>query len=113
MIETIETNVSKQLLIVSTGDFTNRGKIFEFYGSNFDMIWRNFLTAYHVNKLDQTTYLRIDIAIEEEKTNYEQFIQRLKKIRRNNYIDFNVRIDGLRKKKFFKRRTGSKCDHQT
>ncbi|EGP4824037.1 TPA: hypothetical protein QFL11_000784 [Enterococcus faecium] len=102
MIETIETNVSKQLLIVSTGDFTNRGKIFEFYGSNFDMIWRNFLKAYLVNKLDQATYLRIDIVIEEEKNNYEQFIQRLKKIRRNNYIDFNVRIDGLRKRSFLK-----------
>lgn len=79
MIETIETNISKQLMIVSTGDFTNRGKIFEFYGSNFDTIWWNFLTAYHVNKLDQATYLRIDIVIEEEKNNYEQFIQHLKK----------------------------------
>lgn len=67
-------------MIVFIGDFMNRGKIFEFYGSNFDMIWWNFLIVYYVNKLDQVIYLRIDIVIEEEKNNYEQFIQYLKKL---------------------------------
>ncbi|WP_165003288.1 MULTISPECIES: hypothetical protein [unclassified Enterococcus] len=102
ILETIETNVSKQLLIVSVGDFSERGRIYEFYGRNFKTIWQNFLTAYRLNQFEKAPYLRIDIATEEEKADYQQVKERLGKIKRNNYIDFNLRIDGLRRRSFLK-----------
>ncbi len=44
----------------------------------------------------------MDIVTNEESADYHQVNERLKKIKRNNYVDFNLRIDGLRKRSFLK-----------
>lgn len=101
-LEKVETSVTKKLLIVSVGDFKERGKTYEFYGNNLKTIWNNFLTAYRTKQLETATYLRLDIVTKEEQANFRQVNERLKKIKRNNYVDFNLRIDGIRKRSFLK-----------
>ncbi|EOH89552.1 hypothetical protein ACTNBL_04190 [Enterococcus villorum] len=101
-LEKVEMNVAKKLLIVTVGNFDERGRTYEFYGNNFKTIWNNFLTAYRTNKFESAAYLRLDIVINEEQANFSQVNERLKKIKRNNYIDFNLRIDGIRKRSFLK-----------
>ncbi|WP_430605725.1 hypothetical protein [Enterococcus sp. DIV0180] len=100
IIDQVETSATNKLLIVSTGDFSERGRVIEFYGNNFKTIWNNFLSAYKINQFNQAPYLRIDILTKETKIDFTQFLAGLKKVRRNNYVDFNVRIDGLRKRSF-------------
>jgi hypothetical protein len=100
ILNNTETNVTNQLVIVSVGNFQERGHVFEFYGHSFTTIWNNFLTAYKVNQLAKAPYLRIDILTEETKLNYSELQQTLKKVRRNNYTEFNLRIDGIRKRSF-------------
>ncbi len=102
ILETVDTSLAKNLLIVSVGDFSERGKIYEFYGNNVKTIWNNFLTAYRINQFEQAPYLRLDIVTKEEPADFHQVNERLKKIKRNNYVDFNLRIDGIRKRSFLK-----------
>ena len=102
ILETVDKTIPTKLLIVSVGDFKERGQIYEFYGNNLKVIWNNLLTAYRINKFEKTPYLRLDIVTNEESADYHQVNERLKKIKRNNYVDFNLRIDGLRKRSFLK-----------
>ncbi len=60
------------------------------------------MTAYRINQFEKAPYLRLDIVTNEESADYHQVNERLKKIKRNNYVDFNLRIDGLRKRSFLK-----------
>lgn len=102
ILETVDKTIPTKLLIVSVGDFKERGKIYEFYGNNLKVIWNNLLTAYRINQFEKAPYLRLDIVTNEESADYHQVNERLKKIKRNNYVDFNLRIDGLRKRSFLK-----------
>lgn len=102
ILETVDKTIPTKLLIVSVGDFKERGQIYEFYGNNLKVIWNNLLTAYRINQFEKTPYLRLDIVTNEESADYHQVNERLKKIKRNNYVDFNLRIDGLRKRSFLK-----------
>lgn len=102
ILETVDKTIPTKLLIVSVGDFKKRGQIYEFYGNNLKVIWNNLLTAYRINQFEKAPYLRLDIVTNEESADYHQVNERLKKIKRNNYVDFNLRIDGLRKRSFLK-----------
>ncbi|MGH1723842.1 hypothetical protein [Enterococcus durans] len=102
ILETVDKTIPTKLLIVSVGDFKERGQIYEFYGNNLKVIWNNLLTAYRINQFEKAPYLRLDIVTNEESADYHQVNERLKKIKRNNYVDFNLRIDGLRKRSFLK-----------
>lgn len=102
ILETVDKTIPTKLLIVSVGDFKERGQIYEFYGNNLKVIWNNLLTAYRINQFEKAAYLRLDIVTNEESADYHQVNERLKKIKRNNYVDFNLRIDGLRKRSFLK-----------
>ena len=102
ILETVDKTIPTKLLIVSVGDFKKRGQIYEFYGNNLKVIWNNLLTAYRINQFEKVPYLRLDIVTNEESADYHQVNERLKKIKRNNYVDFNLRIDGLRKRSFLK-----------
>lgn len=79
IIDQVETSATNKLLIVSTGDFSERGRVIEFYGNNFKTIWNNFLSAYKINQFNQAPYLRIDILTKETKIDFTQFLAGLKK----------------------------------
>ena len=102
VLEKVVIHTEKKLLIVSVGDFSKRGKTYEFYGNNLKTIWNNFLTAYRTYHFETETYLRLDVVTKEEQVDFQQVKERLNKIKRNNYIDFNLRIDGIRKRSFLK-----------
>lgn len=78
-------------IILSVGNFTERGQVSEFYGDTYEAAWTSFLSHYSKNRLDSASYFRIDIVTEEEPIAYSQLNERISSIKRNNYGDFNFR----------------------
>ncbi|MBO1299845.1 MULTISPECIES: hypothetical protein [unclassified Enterococcus] len=102
ILDTTEMETERKIAIITTGENKERGKTMEFYGKSVSQLWNNLLTAYQTNRWDNNAYLRVDLVTEEEKITFELLQQQLKKIKRNNYIDFNLRFDGIRKRSFLK-----------
>jgi len=102
ILDTTGMETERKTAIITTGENKERGKTMEFYGKNISQLWNNIVTAYQTNQWDKNSYLRVDLVTEEEKIDFDLLNQKLKKIKRNNYIDFNVRFDGIRKRSFLK-----------
>lgn len=102
ILDTTEMETERKTVIITTGENKERGKTMELHGKNISQLWNNIVTAYQTNQWDKNSYLRMDIVTEEEKIDFDFLNQKFKKIKRNNYIDFNVWFDGLRKRSFLK-----------
>lgn len=82
------------LIIVSWGEFDNRGQVNEIYGETHENVWSDFLAYYNEKKLDQKSYFRVDILTKEKLVSFEELKEVIGRIKRNNYGDFNFRVVG-------------------
>ncbi|MDU5333318.1 hypothetical protein [Enterococcus sp.] len=82
------------MMIVSTGNFAERGTVTELYGKTYQSVWHNFLSYVKKNQLTSACYFRIDILTEERQISFEQLQNLIRSVKRNNYGDFNFRIEG-------------------
>lgn len=88
------------LIIVSWGEFDNRGQVNEIYGETHENVWSDFLAYYNEKKLDQKSYFRVDILTKEKLVSYEELKEVIGRIKRNNYGDFNFRVVGKKQRSF-------------
>lgn len=82
------------MMIISTGNFAERGTVNELYGKTYQSVWHNFLSYVKKNQLTSARYFRIDILTEERQISFEQLQNLIRSVKRNNYGDFNFRIEG-------------------
>lgn len=82
------------MMIVSTGNFAERGTVTELYGKNYQSVWHNFLSYVKKNQLTSTRYFRIDILTEESQISFEQLQDLIRSVKRNNYGNINFRVEG-------------------
>lgn len=82
------------MMIVSTGNFAERGTVTELYGKTYQSVWHNFLSYVKKNQLTSARYFRIDILTEERQISFEQLQNLIRSVKRNNYGDFNFHIEG-------------------
>ncbi|MBL1227772.1 hypothetical protein IW492_00820 [Enterococcus sp. BWB1-3] len=105
LLELFEAHQNSELqattFILSYGNRSERCYVKEFYGKTFKQSWEKLFLFYRA--LPETNeYVRIDLIIEESKTTLEQLIEKIGKIKRNNYITFGFRVEGFKKRCFLK-----------
>lgn len=89
------------ILILSYGNSEARCQVKEFYGRTFTQSWEQLIT-FHRSLPNNIGYFRIDLITEEEQLSYEELINQIGQVKRNNYIPFGIRVEGFKKRLFLK-----------
>ena len=92
--------LATSVIILSHGSSAKRTSVKEFYGQNFSQAWQKFLLFYQ--QLPKDEDLRIDLITEEIEVTYEQLLSKFREIKRNNYLPFGFRLEGLKRRLFLK-----------
>lgn len=88
------------MLILSIGHSTERSQVLEFHGKNYQSVWNDFLSYYKSKHLEDVPYFRIDIVTEEKRVTFQNLKELITSIKRNNYGEFNFRVEGKKKLSF-------------
>ena len=102
LLSKMRTKQVSPLLIISIGKFaTNAVRFVELYGDNYQTNLECIF--YHTNKrknLEQAPYFRLDVVTEEKKITFQELQELIGSVKRNNYGDFNFRVNGRKKQSF-------------
>ncbi len=110
LLSKMRTKQVSPLLIIGIGKFAERSQVVELYGDNYQTIWNDFLSYYKRKNLEQAPYFRLDVVTEEKKITFQELQELIGSVKRNNYGDFNFRVNGKKEAELFNGRTGGKCD---
>lgn len=100
LLSKMRTKLVSPLLIISIGKFAERSQVVELYGDNYQTIWNDFLSYYKRKNLEQAPYFRLDVVTEEKKITFQELQELIGSVKRNNYGDFNFRVNGRKKQSF-------------
>lgn len=89
------------IFVLSYGTRFSRCNVKEFYGKNIEESWKK-LSLFFRTLSATNEYIRIDLITEETLIAYEELVENIRKINRNNYIPFGIRIEGKKKRVFLK-----------
>ena len=89
------------IFTVSVGNLQQRVSVTEYYCKNQAEAVRK-LTRFLDRLKVLPLFFRIDILTDEEKFSYIEMNEQLQTIKRNNYYEFGIRIDGKKKRLFLK-----------
>ncbi|MEG0293104.1 hypothetical protein [Enterococcus sp.] len=105
LFENLETYVNPALkttvLVLSYGQNKARCQVKEFYGRTFEKSWEQ-LFAFYRSLPSNIAYYRIDLITEEQTLSFEELLESIDEVKRNNYIPFGIRVEGFKKRLFLK-----------
>ena len=101
-LETYEnTGLSTKVFILSYGTDASRCQVKEFYGRTLKQTWDKLVKFYRSLK-NNPLYTRVDLITEEQSVTYDEMMQAISEVPRNNYIEFGIRLSGFKKRCFLK-----------
>lgn len=105
LFSNLETYVNPALkttvLVLSYGQNKARCQVKEFYGRTFEKSWEQ-LFAFYRSLPSNIAYYRIDLITEEQTLSFEELLESIDEVKRNNYIPFGIRVEGFKKRLFLK-----------
>lgn len=105
LFSNLETYVNPALkttvLVLSYGQNKARCQVKEFYSRTFKKSWEQ-LFAFYRSLPSNIAYYRIDLITEEQTLSFEELLESIEEVKRNNYIPFGIRVEGFKKRLFLK-----------
>ena len=94
-------NLKTSIFVLSYGENSNRCNVRDFYGKNLKQSWEKLYSFYRTLPKNNV-YIRVDLIVEESTITYEELVQKIARIKRSNYVEFGIRLEGSKKRIFLK-----------